>query len=133
MFKSRSASRTLSLKEFRLHVTLELIGAKPDMPKRGRKRDSGVLSKNNKFKRNIPTEIRYDKAAHLPKHLEKPRRCALFSTRSAPQSQSRWSCSTCDVGLCLNDKRNCFATFHTKYLVVLFHFYCNNNKKIYVQ
>ncbi|KAK9880424.1 hypothetical protein WA026_010305, partial [Henosepilachna vigintioctopunctata] len=64
------------------------------MPKRRRKRDSDVLSEN-KFKRNIPTEIRYDKAGHLAKYVEKPRRYAFCSTRAAPH-KSRWSCSTCD-------------------------------------
>lgn len=110
LFKKRSEGKTLNLKIFRLSVILGLIGAKPDMPQRGRKRDSAELVSN--YKPNIPPEIRYDKCAHMPVH-KKPRRCALCSTRNEPHKSS-WSCSTCDVGLCLSDKKNCFMLFHNK-------------------
>lgn len=112
IFKDRSKTCSLKLKSFRLAVVNGLIGAMPDMPKRGRKRDtSGNLVSNN-FKPTVPLEIRYDKCAHMPVHTN-PRRCALCSTRDKPH-KSRWSCSTCEVGLCLGDKRNCFSLFHTK-------------------
>nr|CAH7769898.1 unnamed protein product [Callosobruchus chinensis] len=111
LFKKRSQGKSLSLKIFRLSVVLGLIGANPDLPRKGRKRDSnGQLLSN--YKLTVPPEIRFDKCAHMPVH-GKPRRCAHCSTRNVPHKSS-WSCSTCSVGLCLNDKKNCFALFHTK-------------------
>lgn len=110
LFKQRSDGNTLSLKTFRLSVALGLIGAKPDLPKKGRKQ--GNIEPLSNFKPTVPLEVRFDKCAHMPVH-GKPRRCAHCSTRKEPHKSS-WSCSTCNVGLCLNDKKNCFAPFHEK-------------------
>nr|CAH7740223.1 unnamed protein product [Callosobruchus chinensis] len=104
LFKKRSQGKSLSLKIFRLSVVLGLIGANPDLPRNGQ-----LLSN---YKLTVPPEIRFDKCAHMPVH-GKPRRCAHCSTRNVPHKSS-WSCSTCSLGLCLNDKKNCFALFHTK-------------------
>nr|CAI5863898.1 unnamed protein product [Callosobruchus analis] len=96
---------------FRLSLVLGLIGANPDLPRKGRKRDSNGQPLRN-YKPTVPPEIRFDKCAHIPVH-GKPRRRAHCITRNMPH-KSFWSCSICSVGLCLNDKKICFALFHTK-------------------
>lgn len=40
-------------------------------------------------------------------------RCAKCSTRKEPH-RTRWHCSSCNVGLCLQEKKNCFVEFHKK-------------------
>ncbi|KAJ8971583.1 hypothetical protein NQ314_000641 [Rhamnusium bicolor] len=57
--------KSLNLKDFRLDVCIELVGADPCMPKKGRKSAENV---RNKFKLTVPAEIRFDKCAHLPVH-----------------------------------------------------------------
>lgn len=109
IFKSRAAGKSLTLKMFRLAVANGLIGAEPAVPRKGRKRLSTEI---NHFKRTVPLEVRFDKCAHMPIHM-KPRRCAFCSSRKEPHKSS-WSCKTCDVGLCLNNKKNCFSLYHSK-------------------
>lgn len=110
IFKNRSPDcKSITLKEYRFAVACGLIGADPETPQRGRRSSSPP---KNKFKVIVPSEIRYDKVAHLPVHGQKVR-CARCSTRSKPH-RTRWICSTCQVGLCLSDKSNCFYAFHKK-------------------
>lgn len=105
--KSIGSFKNLSLKDFRTAVALGLIGADPQTPTN---RNKNVGKPVNKFKVQVPPEIRFDKAAHLPIHGNKVR-CALCSARENPH-RTRWHCTTCKVGLCLNEKNNCFYNFH---------------------
>ena len=107
ILKNLSQEKSISLKLFRLSVVSGLIGAEPDIPKKGRK--SMEIAAISNYKPIIPQEIRYDKSSHMPVHA-KPRRCAHCSTRNEPHKSS-WSCSTCNVGLCLNDKKKLFFFF----------------------
>lgn len=110
LYTARAESMTsLSLKDFRLAVALGLIGAPPDTKTRGRRSAEGPP---NQFKVTVPPEIRYSKCAHLPIHGNKVR-CAHCSTRAQPH-RTRWHCSSCNVGLCLSEKSNCFFKFHQK-------------------
>lgn len=103
-------TKSLNLKDFRVAVAIGLVGADTCMPKKGRKSTENVP---NKFKLNIPAEIRFDKCAHLPVHDTKVR-CAHCSTRSQPH-RTRWHCSICKVGLCLTEASNYFFKFHQKH------------------
>lgn len=89
IFKERqtTASRTLSLKEFRLAVANGLIGVSPEVPEKGRRTISEVI---NKYKVHVPLEIRTDKAVHMPIHGAKVR-CANYSTQDQPH-RTRWHC-----------------------------------------
>lgn len=110
IYKQRlSDGSNVDLKSFRLSIVSGLVGAKTENPRKGRPVGEKPVSS---FKPNVPLEKRWDQAAHMPKHGNS-RRCALCSTR-ADQHRTRWSCSTCDVGLCLNDKKNCFGKYHCK-------------------
>ena len=109
IYKERCNGPTLNLKDFRLSIVTGLVGAGAEIPRRGRPSGEMPVSK---FKPNVPLEKRWDQAAHMPIHGNS-RRCALCST-IAEQHRTRWSCSTCNVGLCLNDKKNCFSQYHRK-------------------
>lgn len=111
IFKLRSTGKSLSLKNFRLSVAVGLIGAVRNVPQRGRKSEEPLHAANN-FKPTVPLEVRFDQCAHMPIHGN-PRRCAHCSTRNQPH-RSKWACTTCNVGLCLNDKKNCFIPYHKK-------------------
>ncbi|XP_023019185.2 piggyBac transposable element-derived protein 4 [Leptinotarsa decemlineata] len=110
IFRDRSPTKSLNLKDFRLAVAAGLIGADPAIPKKGRKSLEDVP---NHYKRSVPPEIKYDKCAHMPIHGTKVR-CAHCSSRSEPH-RTRWHCSSCNVGLCLTEKSNCFLKFHQKF------------------
>lgn len=112
IFYERVGAKSLALKSFRLAVALGLIGADPDMPKRGRKRTSEGTAIVSNYKPTVALEVRFDKCSHMPVHA-KPRRCAQCSTKKEPHKSS-WSCTICNVGLCLNDKKNCFILYHRK-------------------
>ncbi|KAJ8967493.1 hypothetical protein NQ314_002808 [Rhamnusium bicolor] len=102
-------SKRMSLKEFKIAVATGLIGADPQLPKLGR-RSVDKPSTSNKFKIQVPLEIRTDKAAHMPQHGSKVR-CTHCSTKAVPH-RTRWHCTACNVGLCLSEKKNCFIPFH---------------------
>lgn len=106
IFKSRMPN-TMTLKQFRLSVVSGLVGANPEQAKRGRK---NIEKPPNKFKTFVPQEVKYDKNAHMPIHTPSLR-CAQCSSRKEPH-RTVWKCSTCNVGLCLKDVRNCFYDFH---------------------
>ncbi|KAJ8980494.1 hypothetical protein NQ317_000610, partial [Molorchus minor] len=107
--RAATGGKSLSLKEFRLAVANGLIGADPEVLQRGRRSNGEII---NKFKVQVPLERRTDKASHMPVHGTKVR-CAKCNTRKDPH-RTRWHCSSCNVGLCLQDKKNCFADFHKK-------------------
>lgn len=90
IFKHRSntsqSRTTLSLKNFKIAVSLGLIGADENTPKRGRPQ-----STLNTFKTTVPQEIRYDSCAHMPVHGNS-RRCAHCSTTAVPH-RTRWMCT----------------------------------------
>jgi len=109
IYIARCDESKLCLKDFRLSVVTGLVGAGTESPRKGRPSGEKPVSH---FKPNVPLERRWDSAAHMPK-LSNSRRCALCSSR-AEQHRTKWSCSSCQVGLCLNDKKNCFEKFHQK-------------------
>lgn len=98
----------MNLKDFRLFIVTGLVGAATVTPRRGT--PSGEMPVSQ-FKPNVPLEKRWDQAAHMPIHSNS--KCALCSLR-AEQHSTRWGCTTCNVGLCLNDKKNSFQKFHKK-------------------
>ena len=56
--------------------------------------------------------VRFDNVGHLPMSQENKGRC-----RYCPNGYSFWTCSKCQVYLCLvcgKNPRNCFAAYHTK-------------------
>lgn len=105
LFKERSDGKSETLKLFRLSVIMGLTGASVKSKK-------GKPVPINNFKPTVAPEIRFDKCAHLPLH-GKSRRCAECSTRAEPH-RTVWSCTVCNVGLCLGEKKNCFAKYHSK-------------------
>ncbi|KAJ8931222.1 hypothetical protein NQ314_015893 [Rhamnusium bicolor] len=109
IFTERSGVNTMDLKTFRLSIVHGLVGASTELPRRGRPSAEVPVSY---LKKNVSLEKRWDKAEHMPVHGTS-RRCAMCSSR-AEQYRTRWSCSNCEVGLCLTDKKNGFEKFHKK-------------------
>jgi hypothetical protein len=57
---------------------------------------------------NIHKRLCFDNnVKHLPEWQDKRRRCCLCHDK-----KSFVNCSTCNVVLCLNDKRNCYKNYH---------------------
>lgn len=110
LYRKMSDGRSIELKEFRIAVARGLIGI-PTRDKRGRKSDGHDLS-NKKYKRQVATEIRCKESSHMPIYGTS-RRCGFCSTKNEPH-RTKWSCTVCKVGLCLNDKKNCFIKYHEK-------------------
>lgn len=108
LYKKKTGAK-VTLKEFRCDVIMGLIGANTARTSQGRSPSPLVLGK---FKPHIPAEVRKDQAKHLPMYGTS-RRCAVCSTAKEPH-RTKWSCTICKVGLCLNDKKNCFYQYHTK-------------------
>ena len=108
IFNERNEGKSLTLKEFRLAVIAGLIGASKSSPGNGKK----IQRQQSAFKPYVAPEKRFDKAAHMPMRGTS-RRCAFCSTASEPH-RTKWSCETCEVGLCLSEAKNCFARYHIK-------------------
>lgn len=110
LFSTSNEGKQMSLKHFRLAVASALMGTVgQNKSPRGPKK----LSKNyNTYKPNVLYEKRYNSCEHMPERTNS-RRCANCSTRSQPH-RTKWSCSVCEVGLCLSDSKNCFKDYHKK-------------------
>ncbi|RZC33484.1 DDE Tnp 1 7 domain containing protein [Asbolus verrucosus] len=104
LFRKRTKS-TLKLKDFRLEIVCELVGANCVKEAPGRKSDS-----ISKFKVLVSKNVRTDQSKHMPIH-NTSRRCALCSTSKEPH-KTRWYCTVCKVGLCMTTNKNCFAEYH---------------------
>lgn len=101
--------QSLKLKDFRINLSVALCG----IPHQQERRSRSSLDENpNRFKVNVPQEIRYSEASHMPERSSS-KRCAQCSTKLEPH-RTKWSCSTCGVGLCLNEQKNCFTFYHRK-------------------
>lgn len=105
---SKNKGKTISLKDFRLAVATALIGNTKPSP-RGVKKP---LKFKNNYKPKVLYEKRFNAAEHMPIRSGS-RRCAYCSSKSEPH-RSKWSCSICEVALCLNETNNCFKEYHTK-------------------
>lgn len=103
IFRDQTPTNNLNLKDFRLAVAAELIGADPGLLKKGRK---SLENGPNNYKRSVPPGIKYNKCAHMPMHGTNLR-YAHCSSRSEPH-QTRWHCSSSSVAFCLTKKSNCF-------------------------
>ncbi|XP_064467766.1 piggyBac transposable element-derived protein 3-like isoform X2 [Ornithodoros turicata] len=108
LYSQVATNANVTLKDFRTELVAGMLGAQ-ELNKKGTKRKRSEICS---FKKQVPADIRYDKVAHLPTH-SKSRRCSHCSTRATPR-RTRWICRTCDVGLCLQQERNCFIEYHTK-------------------
>lgn len=112
IFRYKQSTSTLSLKKFRQSVVSGLVGVSSiAVRKRGRPGPSASIPVK-RFRTSVPTEKRHKECAHMPKHASS-RRCAHCSTRDDPH-RTIWMCSTCEVPLCLSDKRNCYKEYHNK-------------------
>ena len=91
----------LSQLEFREELVKELIGLKDN-------KEVPVYQPGY----NVPVDEDYV-TKHLPNWNEKRRNCQVCYKRSGVEAKSFVSCVQCDVFLCFNKDRNCFAMWHS--------------------
>ena len=101
--KVTATTDRLTLREFKLVVAQKLIGQQ-----NFRKRSFPVSRPSKIAKRMLNENIQ--PANHLPHFREKRARCVLCSS-SGLENRSAVSCQSCDVTLCLQPGRNCFAMY----------------------
>lgn len=89
-------SAKMSLREFIIEMAFGCINA----------RKPRKLSSN----RTVVSDVRYDGFDHLPKHQRKRLRCKKTDCHGT----SVWACDKCNVTLCLSERSNCFASYHTR-------------------
>ena len=108
----------MSLLSFRIHVAESLLQSSPPPPPLPVKRGRPSLDSINKESivpvsvRSTPspvppTNIRFDKHNHWPIHTEKGR-----CRNPGCTGYTRVSRSKCKVRLCMNEKKNCFISYH---------------------
>lgn len=82
--------------------------------KRGRPSSAEASAKSRKVERPMQTRpekpIRLDNVGHLPKVDDVRRQCK----KEGCHGRTNILCMKCKVNLCLNNRNNCFADFHTK-------------------
>lgn len=108
IFSQRIEANSMSLKIFRVHVCSGLIGSKKLQMLKGK---AGPSSPQQTYKAEVSYERRFDQCQHMPRYGNS-RRCGHCSSKAEPH-RTKWSCTVCEVGLCLSDKKNCFAEYHT--------------------
>ena len=104
----------MPLKEFRSNIASALTKTGKIMPqKRGRPSIDDKAScppKDTRRRVSLPVaDVRYDSLAHWPQFSQKRMRC-----KHCPSGYTRILCRKYKVGLCLNDRKNCFMAFHNK-------------------
>ncbi|CAI6345494.1 unnamed protein product [Macrosiphum euphorbiae] len=74
----------------------------------------GLLSEKEKRKQlSVSKDARlHNRGIHWPKFTKSRGRCELCSFKYQLQSRPFSKCLTCNVFLCYNDKKNCFAEYH---------------------
>jgi len=104
IYNEQGNKDNLTLKTFRLAVVDSLVG-KFIESKKGR---------HPKPKRNSHCKVsvnkRQSKSKHMPQY-GKRRRCTYCSTKENEQ-RTNWMYTLCQVPLCLNYSKNCFANYH---------------------
>ncbi|KAF0690958.1 Uncharacterized protein FWK35_00038029, partial [Aphis craccivora] len=103
-------NENMSMKEFRRNVSRDLV-AKTLVEKRRSSTDSPVTPKHlKKGSPAVPKEVRLEQSAHQPQRSTR-RRCNNCSSKKK-EIRTDWTCSICEVPLCLGKNRNCFAEYH---------------------
>lgn len=111
----------LPLLEFRRQVVQGLMAQK-EIPtpsrahlfqKRQQTEDIQVTKKRRGKQFSVSKDVRMNnRGIHWPKFTGSRGRCEVCSFTYQLQSRPFSKCSTCNVFLCINDKKNCFAEYH---------------------
>lgn len=100
-----SNSKPCDQLSFRLRLAKQLIDGFSSRKRRGRP----VNYVSKKF--DVPNDVKYaNVGSHLPIVNNNYRRCRHCSTKEA-EKRTRYTCSGCEVPLCIKD---CFQKFHVK-------------------
>ncbi len=109
--KSLKKNKPLQMKEFQIQAATSLMCQ--GKVRRGRPSlQTAPPAKKHRVQPGPQLDVRFDNVGHLPMSQENKGRC-----RHCPNGYSFWTCSKCQVYLCLvcgKNPRNCFAAYHTK-------------------
>ncbi|KAL1246259.1 PiggyBac transposable element-derived protein [Trichinella spiralis] len=114
---SGSSEKPLNLLDFTISVASSLCHAEEasELVRRGPKSRlstsptaDGTTRGTRILTRSLAADLRYDEISHWPLSSEKRMRCKLCS------KIVQFSCSKCQVFLCLTQERNCFRSYHTR-------------------
>ncbi|KAM3858926.1 piggyBac transposable element-derived protein 3-like [Diretmus argenteus] len=103
--------RIMQFLEFRMEVARAYL-AKQGCDEVKQEQEDDEPHKDRRFTPLPPVSVRIASAGHLPDmvDLKNPMRCRLKQCTG----KSRVRCVTCNVFLCLQTSRNCYAAFHSK-------------------
>lgn len=103
--KNKKEKEECNQLSFRIRLAKQLISGYSSRKRRGR--PINYLSNKSK----VPDDVKLaNVGSHMPLVNENYRRCKHCSTKSC-EKRTRYTCSACEVPLCIN---NCFAKFHNK-------------------
>ena len=104
-----------TVKDFRRSVTQGLMTMKDVSQKRKTSTDNTAKagpSKRRKSEYSTIKDVRLgNRGIHWPTFVENRGRCEVCSLKKI-QSKPHSKCSHCNVFLCVNEKKNCFAEYH---------------------
>lgn len=104
-----------TVKDFRRSVAQGLMTMKNLTKKKRASKDnisSPCSNKRRKIDFSTLKDVRLgNRGVHWPVFVERRGRCEVCSMNKV-QSKPHSKCSHCDVFLCLNEKKNCFAEYH---------------------
>lgn len=109
--KGRS-DKLLNQAEFRAEIAYQLCHLKSSSCKRGRpsnlELEISAKRKRGPTKHIPPKEVRTDQTGHWPVLQDSKMKCK----NPICKGFTRTKCEKCGVELCLNNKNNCFKSFH---------------------
>ncbi|KAL4104361.1 hypothetical protein QTP88_019662 [Uroleucon formosanum] len=106
---TQATGNKMTMKNFRREISGQLLNT-TIINKRKLKNTTKSPTEIKQFKPSVPDYIRLEKSSHQPK-LSTRRRCARCSTKQK-EVRTEWTCSICNIPLCITKSRNCFSDHH---------------------
>jgi hypothetical protein len=100
----------MKLKDFRREVIDGFVAVTWARVQNKRSSSSIFPVQIKKKKPYIPQDVHKTSVDHLPERMG-CRRCAVCSMKNKPV-RTEWSCTVCQVALCMGKNKDCFQMFH---------------------
>lgn len=108
----------ISLLEFRRAIAMGLMSKRPSVSTTRKRlsqennRNSPQVVKRRKKNFSVSPDVRLsNRGIHWVKYVKERGRCEVCSKKQV-QSRPHSKCSTCNIFLCCNEKKNCMAEYH---------------------
>jgi len=109
IYNTKNLEHTMKSINFRLLLVDQLVGNHFLTSKDRKRQEKSPFNVNSKPQVSIVK--RRSQSAHMPLVSTTLRRCALCSIKAQP-SRIKFSCSGCNVPLCIKEKQNCFYNYY---------------------